>query len=39
MENLYSDDGKDKSMNLGDYYFREVPDYYPTMYQDGYTPE
>lgn len=24
-------------MSLIDHYFRKVPDYYPTMYQDGFT--
>lgn len=26
-------------MTLSDYLFRNVPDYYDTMYLDGYTPE
>lgn len=26
-------------MTLDDYYFRTVPEYYPTMYLDGFTPE
>ena len=26
-------------MTLSDYYNRQVQDYYPTMYRDGYTPE
>ena len=26
-------------MTLSDYYNRQVPDYYPTMYRDGYTPQ
>ena len=26
-------------MSLVDYLSRNIPDYYPTMYQDGYTPE
>lgn len=26
-------------MSLFDYYHRMVPEYYPTMYLDGYTPE
>ena len=26
-------------MNIGDYYNRNVPDYYPYMYLDGYTPD
>ena len=26
-------------MTLSDYYNRQVPDYYPTMYLDGYTPQ
>lgn len=26
-------------MTLFDYYDRKIPDYYPTMYLDGYTPE
>ena len=25
-------------MMLTDYYNRKIPDYYPTMYQDGFTP-
>lgn len=25
-------------MTLSDYYNRNLPDYYPTMYQDGYEP-
>ena len=25
-------------MTLFDYYDRQIPDYYPTMYTDGYTP-
>ena len=26
-------------MSLIDQYFRDVPEYYDTMYMDGYTPE
>ena len=26
-------------MTLFDYYDRQIPDYYPTMHMDGYTPE
>ena len=26
-------------MSLMDYYFRDIPEYYDTMYMDGYTPE
>ena len=26
-------------MTLFDYYDRKIPDYYDTMYLDGYTPE
>ena len=26
-------------MSLADQYFRDVPEYYNTMYMDGYTPE
>lgn len=26
-------------MTLSDFYNRQVPDYYPTMYRDGYTPQ
>ena len=26
-------------MSLADQYFRDVPEYYDTMYMDGYTPE
>ena len=26
-------------MTLSDYYNRQVPEYYPTMYLDGYTPQ
>lgn len=26
-------------MTLLDYYHRNVPEYYPSMYLDGYTPE
>ena len=26
-------------MSLMDHYFRNVPEYYDTMYMDGYTPE
>ena len=26
-------------MSLADQYFRKVPEYYDTMYMDGYTPE
>ena len=26
-------------MNIGDYYNRNVPEYYPYMYLDGYTPD
>ena len=26
-------------MSLADYYNRNIPEYYDTMYQDGYTPE
>ena len=26
-------------MTMMDYYNRKVPDYYPTMYKDGYSPE
>lgn len=26
-------------MSLIDHHFRKVPDYYPTMYMDGFTPE
>ena len=26
-------------MSLMNHYFRDVPDYYDTMYMDGYTPE
>ena len=25
-------------MTLAEYYDRQVPEYYPTMYMDGYTP-
>ncbi|MBS7298564.1 MAG: hypothetical protein KIG65_05725 [Eubacteriales bacterium] len=25
-------------MSLSDYYTRQIPEYYPTMYQDGFTP-
>ena len=25
-------------MTLFDYYDSQIPEYYPTMYQDGYTP-
>ena len=26
-------------MTMIDYYNRKVPEYYPTMYQDGFSPE
>lgn len=26
-------------MSLADYYNRNIPEYYDTMYQDGYTPD
>lgn len=26
-------------MTLADYYDRQIPDYYDTMYLDGYTPD
>ena len=26
-------------MTLFEYYDRKIPDYYPTMYLDGYSPE
>ena len=26
-------------MSLSDYYNREIPEYYDTMYMDGYTPD
>ena len=26
-------------MGLFEYYDSQIPDYYPTMYRDGYTPE
>ena len=26
-------------MTLSDYFHRQIPDYYDTMYLDGYTPE
>ena len=26
-------------MTLYDYYMNSIPDYYPTMYRDGFTPE
>ena len=26
-------------MTLFEYYDRQIPDYHPTMYRDGYTPE
>ena len=26
-------------MSLSDYYNRQIPEYYNTMYMDGYTPE
>lgn len=26
-------------MTLEDYYYRQLPEYYPTMYMDGYTPQ
>ena len=26
-------------MTLAEYYDRQVPEYYPTMYMDGYTPD
>ena len=26
-------------MTLAEYYNRQIPEYYPTMYMDGYTPE
>lgn len=26
-------------MTIGQYYNNKVPEYYPTMYQDGYTPQ
>ena len=26
-------------MTLFEYYDRKIPDYYPTMYRDGYSPE
>lgn len=26
-------------MSLSDYYNRQIPEYYDTMYMDGYTPE
>ena len=26
-------------MTLSEYYDRRIPDYYPTMYLDGFTPE
>jgi len=26
-------------MSLSDYYNRNIPEYYDTMYMDGYTPE
>ena len=29
----------EKSMTLYEYYDRKIPDYYPTMYLDGYSPE
>ena len=28
-----------KSMTLYEYYDRKIPDYYDTMYRDGYSPE
>ena len=29
----------EKKMSLADEMFRHVPEYYPTMYLDGFTPE
>ena len=26
-------------MNIFDFYSRQLPDYYPSMYLDGYTPD
>lgn len=26
-------------MNIQEQYFKDVPDYYPSMYLDGYTPQ
>ena len=26
-------------MTLAEYYNRQIPEYYPTMYMDGYTPD
>ena len=26
-------------MNLSEHYNKHIPDYYPTMYLDGYTPQ
>jgi hypothetical protein len=26
-------------MTIGEYYNRKIPEYYPTMYLDGYTPQ
>lgn len=26
-------------MTIADYYNRKIPEYYPTMYLDGYTPQ
>ena len=26
-------------MGIFEYYDRQIPDYYPTMYRDGYSPE
>jgi hypothetical protein len=29
----------DYVMTIGEYYNRKIPEYYPTMYLDGYTPQ
>lgn len=26
-------------MTISEYYDRQIPDYYPTMYMDGYSPQ
>jgi hypothetical protein len=31
--------GAIKPMTLSDYLYKNIPDYYKTMYLDGYTPE
>ena len=30
---------EEKEMSLADYYNRNIPDYYPTMFLDGYSPQ